>query len=125
LDHTLTGIFQGRITEAVNASKAIFVEGKSGTAIFMHCMMPHSSAPNRSANARRTLILSYRAADAFPIFVGPNTNDSEAPVRLVRGERLLSARFGMSTFPIPRFPKKTKSLYELQELSRKELEARG
>jgi ectoine hydroxylase-related dioxygenase (phytanoyl-CoA dioxygenase family) len=125
LDHTLNGIFQGRITEAVNTSKAVFLEGKAGTTIFMHCMTPHSSAPNKSANARRTLILSYRAADAFPIYVGPNTDDSEANIRLVRGERLQTARFGMSAFPIPRFPKRTKSLYELQDLSRKELEARG
>jgi ectoine hydroxylase-related dioxygenase (phytanoyl-CoA dioxygenase family) len=125
LDHTLNGIFQGRITEAVDTSKAVFLEGKAGTTIFMHCMTPHSSAPNMSANARRTLILSYRAADAFPIYVGPNTDDSEANIRLVRGERLQTARFGMSSFPIPRFPKRTKSLYELQDLSRKELEARG
>ena len=125
LDHALNGIFQGRITEAVDASKAIFLEATAGSAIFMHCMTPHSSAPNKSANARRTLILSYRAADAFPIYVGPNTADSEACTRLVRGERLLTARFGMNSFPIPRFPKRTKSLYELQELSRKELEAQG
>jgi ectoine hydroxylase-related dioxygenase (phytanoyl-CoA dioxygenase family) len=125
LDHTLNGFFQGRITERVDASKAVFLEAKAGSAIFMHCMMPHSSAPNKSAKARRTLILSYRAADAFPIFVGPMTDDSEAPVRLVRGERSLIARFGMSSYPIPRFPQRTKSLYELQELSRKGLEARG
>lgn len=125
LDHTLNGIFQGRITEPVDASKAVFLEGKAGTTIFMHCLTPHSSAPNKSAKARRTLILSYRAADAFPIYVGSNTDDSEAHIRLVRGERLQTARFGMTSFPIPQFPKRTKSLYELQELSRKELEARG
>jgi phytanoyl-CoA hydroxylase len=88
-------------------------------------MAPHSSAPNKSARARRTLIISYRAADAFPIYVGPTTQDTEAHVRQVRGEPLLNARFGMKSFPIPRFPRKTKSLYELQELSRKEFEARG
>jgi ectoine hydroxylase-related dioxygenase (phytanoyl-CoA dioxygenase family) len=125
LDHTLNGIFQGRITEAVNTSKAVFLEGKAGTTIFMHCMTPHCSAPNKSAKPRRVLILSYRAADAFPIYVGPNTDDSEADIRLMRGEQLQTARFGMRSFPIPRFPKRTKSLYELQDLSRKTLEARG
>jgi ectoine hydroxylase-related dioxygenase (phytanoyl-CoA dioxygenase family) len=125
LDHTFNGVFQGRVTEPMDASQSVFLEGPAGTAIFMHGMAPHSSAPNKSARARRTLIISYRAADAFPIYVGPTTQDTEAHVRLVRGELLLNARFGMKSFPIPRFPRKTKSLYELQELSRKEFEARG
>jgi len=125
LDHTCNGMFQGRVTEPLDASKAVFLEGPAGTALFMHGMMPHSSAPNKSRKARRTLILSYRAADAFPIYVGQTTQDTEVNVRLVRGEQPMTARFGMSAFPIPRFPRKTKSLYELQELSRKELEARG
>ena len=69
LDHTLDGFFQGRITETVDESKAIALEGKRGTAIFMNAMTPHASAPNTSSRPRRTLILSYRAADAFPIYL--------------------------------------------------------
>src|ERR1700691_4146819 len=68
LDHTLNGIFQGRVTEAVDEAEAIALEGGSGTAIFMHGLTPHASAPNTSPKPRKTLILSYRATDAFPIY---------------------------------------------------------
>lgn len=120
MDHTREGFFQGRITEPIDESKAVPLEGKAGSAIFMHSMTPHASAPNSSSLSRRTLILSYRAADAFPIFLGEITLGFEAHVRRVRGEPLSTARFSMIAFPIPRYPQKTKSLYELQELSREE-----
>jgi hypothetical protein len=124
LDHTLNGIFQGRVTQAVDDSHAVFLEGKAGSAIFMHSLTPHASAPNNSPKPRRTLILSYRAADAFPIHFGPRTHENEAHVRLVRGEPSRTARFTFRSFPIPQFPQQTKSLYELQEYSRREHEAR-
>ncbi|MGD0125967.1 MAG: phytanoyl-CoA dioxygenase family protein [Terriglobia bacterium] len=124
LDHTLNGLFQGRVTQAVDDSHAVFLEAKAGSAIFMHCLTPHASAPNKSAKSRRTLILSYRAADAFPIHLGTRTDENEAHVRLVRGEPSRTARFTLRTFPIPQFPRQTKSLYELQEYSRKKHEAR-
>jgi hypothetical protein len=119
MDHTRDGFFQGCVTEPVDASRALPLGGTAGTVIFMHCMTPHASLTNRSNRPRRTLILSYRAADAFPIYVGEMTVSNEAHVRHVRGERLDTARFaGLASFPIPRYPKKTASLYELQELSR-------
>jgi phytanoyl-CoA hydroxylase len=118
LDHTRDGIFQGRITESVDESNAVALEGEAGTAIFMNGMTPHASAPNTSRRPRRTLILSYRAADAFPIYIEGMTAKQEVHVRLVRGEYPTAARFTMAAFPIPRYPKQTKSLYELQELSR-------
>ena len=118
LDHTRGGYFQGRITEPVDESKAVSLEAKAGAAIFMHAMTPHASAPNTSAKPRRTLILSYRAADAFPIYLGEMTAGTESHVRRVRGAQLNVARFSMTAFPIPIYPRKTKSLYELQELSR-------
>ena len=119
MDHTRGGFFQGRITETVDESKAVPLEGKAGTAIFMHGMTPHASAPNSSSLPRRTLILSYRAADAFPIYLGEMTVGSEVYPRHVRGTQASVARLTAGTFPIPRYPEKTKSLYELQELSRK------
>jgi len=118
MDHTLNGFFQGRITEPVDESKAVPLARKAGAAIFMNGMTPHASAPNTSSKPRRTLILSYRASDAFPIYLGEVTTNFEAHVRQVRGEQVHAARFTMTTFPIPRYPKATKSLYELQELSR-------
>ena len=118
LDHTIDGYFQGRVTEAVDGSKAVAVEGTAGTVIFMHAVTPHASTTNRSDRSRRTLILSYRAADAFPIYSGEMTGEAEAYVRSVRGRELQVARFTMAFFPVPRYRRKTGSLYELQELSR-------
>lgn len=119
LDHTLEGFFVGKITEHIDESQAVPVEGKAGTAIFMHGMTPHSSAPNRSRRPRRTLILSYRAADAFPIYLGENTVRTETHARLVRGKQPNQARLTLTEFPIPRYRWKFVSLYEVQELSRK------
>jgi hypothetical protein len=68
--------------------------------------------------------MSYRAADAFPIHLHVRTEAQEVHTRLVRGQEAAVARFGLSSFPIPRFPRDTKSLYELQELSRQGLAAR-
>lgn len=116
-DHTRDGFFQGEVTEPVEESRAVPIEGRAGTAIFMHCMTLHASAPNNSSRPRRTLILSYRAADAFPIFIPEMTVDEEKTVRHVRGKQSTMARFNMISFPIPRYPKQIKSLYELQELA--------
>lgn len=124
LDHTLNGFFQGSITQPLDEAAAQPLEGKAGTAIFMHCMTPHASVSNTSQRPRRTLILSYRAADAYPIYLGESTSKVEAYARLVRGERLRVARFSMKDFPIPQQKRTTASLYELQELSRKERAAR-
>ena len=118
LEHTRDGYFQGRVTEAVDEAEAVSVEGRAGTAIFMHGLTPHASAPNRSQRPRRTLILSYRAADAFPIYCGPMTHKAEAHVRLVRGEAAREARFDQDRFPIPRYQGEAASLYDLQERSR-------
>jgi len=125
MDHTSKGVFQGRVTETVDTSKALFLEAKAGSAILMHCLTPHSSAPNLSPKSRTTLIMSYRAADAFPIHLNVRTEAQEAHARLVRGQEPTEARFGLTSFPIPRFPRDTKSLYELQEMSRKGLAARS
>jgi ectoine hydroxylase-related dioxygenase (phytanoyl-CoA dioxygenase family) len=118
MNHTQDGLFQGRITEPVDSSRAVYLEEKAGSAIFLHCMTPHASTTNTSRLPRRTLILSYRAADAFPIYVGEATVEAESHVRLVRGQQLNVARFAITEFPIPKQRRKTASLYELQELSR-------
>lgn len=124
MDHTLKGFFQGCVTEKVDASKAVYLEAKAGSAILMHCLTPHASAPNLSPHPRTTLIMSYRAADAFPIHLNVRSDAQEAHARLVRGQEQSEARFTLKSFPMPRFPRDTKSLYELQEMARKELAAR-
>jgi ectoine hydroxylase-related dioxygenase (phytanoyl-CoA dioxygenase family) len=125
LDHTLNGFFQGRITESVDNSRAVPIVGRAGTAIFMNCLVPHASATNTSNRPRRTLILSYRAADAFPVYAGEATVKGELHVRLVRGVRSAKARFTLAEFPIPKQERATASLYELQELSRTKLGETG
>lgn len=120
MDHTVDGFFRGKITEPINESATVFLEGRAGSAIFMHGLTPHASTRNSSPEPRRTLILSYRAADAFPIYMGNATEDSEAHVRHVRGEMPSAARCSGGAFPIPRFAMKTKSLFDLQAHSRQQ-----
>jgi len=81
-------------------------------------MTPHASAQNLGRTPRRTLIVSYRAADAMPIHVGERTAATETFTRLVRGAPARQARFGFERFPIPVYGAKEASLYELQEQSR-------
>ena len=118
LDHTQNGYFQGRITESVNESQAVPLAASAGSAIFLHCLTPHASAPNTSGQERRTLIIGFRAADAFPVYRGPVTTRSEEYVRLVRGQASNKARFSLSEFPIPIEEHTSKSLYDLQARSR-------
>lgn len=121
MDHNYDGYFQGRVTEKIDESAAVPLDGKAGDVIFMHCMTPHASTTNTSLQPRRTLILSYRAADAFPIHVGETTPAAEKFVRLARGQQLHRARFSMTEFPIPVYRSRPTSLYELQEQSRREM----
>jgi phytanoyl-CoA hydroxylase len=120
MDHTSKGYFRGQITEPIDESHAVPIEGKAGTAIFLHGMTPHSSAPNTSQRSRRTLILGYRAADAFPIYVGETTLNAERHVRPVRGEQCSRARLDAAEMPIPKYETVPKSLYELQQQFRQQ-----
>jgi len=120
LDHTSGGYFRGQITEHVDESRAVAIEGTAGTAIFLHGMTPHASAPNTSQRPRRTLILGYRAADAYPIYVGETTLSAERYVRFVRGRHCSRARLSAMEMPIPRYETVPKSLYELQQRFRQQ-----
>src|SRR5580704_8468942 len=84
-NHAQDGYFVGKIVEPLDESQAVALEGKAGTGIFMHAMTPHASVTNLSDRPRRTVILSYRAADAIPLFTG-DTNELEGFTRLVRGQ---------------------------------------
>ncbi|MBM3280683.1 MAG: phytanoyl-CoA dioxygenase family protein [Candidatus Handelsmanbacteria bacterium] len=118
MDHTSGGFFRGRITAEVDESQALPLEGKAGSVIFMHCMTPHASVTNTSAQPRRTLILSYRAADAFPIYCGVMSTSADPHLRLVRGRWATAARVTETTIPVPRYETKIASLYELQAQAR-------
>jgi len=125
MDHTASGVFQGCITEPIDETQAVNLVGGAGTAIFLDAMTPHASTQNRSGKQRRTLIISYRAADAFPIHINDRTAATETYTRLVRGTRPNQARFTFGRFPIPIYGAKEASLYQLQELSRRNRLAAG
>jgi ectoine hydroxylase-related dioxygenase (phytanoyl-CoA dioxygenase family) len=118
LSHSTDGFFQGRVTETVDESLAVPVPGTAGSVIFMHAMTPHASIANTSTSPRRTLILSYRAADAFPVYTGEMTHKTEVYAQLVRGRFPQTARFEDRSFPIPLYKDAIVSLYDLQERSR-------
>lgn len=120
MDHARDGFFQGRITQDVDETRAVPIEGSAGTAIFMHAMTPHASTANTSRESRRTLIISYRAADAYPLHRGEETSDAARFEKLVRGTSSREARFTFDRFPVPVTRDKVVSLYRLQERSRAE-----
>lgn len=117
------GSFAGLITEDIDGGqfgRPMPLAAPAGSVIFMHCITPHSSLPNRSARPRRTLIFEYRAADAYPVFYGHGTLDDEAGVRPLRGQPARFARFGG---PAPMIPKHmtTSAIYDLQAESKAKL----
>jgi ectoine hydroxylase-related dioxygenase (phytanoyl-CoA dioxygenase family) len=115
------GRFAGMITESLaDFGKPRSLPALAGSAIFMHCITPHSSLPNRSSRARRTLIYEYRANDAFPIYYGEMTNLAEAKFRMIRGRPARFARFGGPRPMIPNVGKYT-SLYELQSQAKAQM----
>ena len=86
--HRPEGAFAGRITEAIEPEpEPRTLPAPAGSAIFLHGLTPHSSLPNRSSADRRTLILAYRAGDAYPLYYGRVTAEDEAVHRPVRGRR--------------------------------------
>ncbi len=114
--HTPEGLFAGMITEDISRyGRSVPLEAPGGSAIFMHCMTPHSSLPNRSNHPRRTLIFEYRAADSYPIYFGPQVADAEQHAHHLRGQRARYARMGGPPPLIPVMPDNFKSLYQLQE----------
>jgi phytanoyl-CoA hydroxylase len=114
------GKFTGMIIEDLSNSRfgrPIPLTAPAGSAIFMHCLTPHSSLPNRSPHPRRTLILEYRAADAFPIWYGPMMAKGESIYRPIRGR---TARFARCDGPPPLVPnvETISTIFELQAKSK-------
>jgi ectoine hydroxylase-related dioxygenase (phytanoyl-CoA dioxygenase family) len=125
-DHaTPEGRFAGMITEDLTEfGTPRSLPAPTGSVIFMHCITPHSSKPNRSTRPRRTLIYEYRANDAFPIYYGEMTNIAEAKFRPIRGKPARFARFGGPRPLIPNVGKYT-SLYELQSKAKSKMKGSG
>ena len=74
--------------------------------------------PESPPQPRRTIIVSYRAAYAYPIFIKNRENSPEKYARLVKGHEVPVVRFTRDEFPIPKYKDDIISLYQLQELSR-------
>ena len=118
--HDEAGRFSGLITDSAfegTDSLARALPGSAGSVILMHCLLPHSSLPNHSSSARRTLIFEYRASDALPILYSARAAGTEEKARQLRGSPAQFARLGG---PPPRIPHldNNKSLYQLQEETR-------
>ncbi len=111
------GSFAGMITEPIE-QEPVSLEAPAGSVILMHCLTPHYSLPNHSDHARRTLIFEYRAADSFPLYMGPMTVRNEEHAVLVRGKPASFARFGSISPLIPHFASEVTSLYDLQNRTR-------
>lgn len=118
-DHTAPdGTFAGMITEDLSDGRfgrPVSLAAPAGSVIFMHCVLPHSSLPNKSSHPRRTLIFEYRAADSLPLYFGPMTELTEKMTRPMRGKQARFARFGNLAPLIPNVGDEYASLYELQQ----------
>ena len=115
-EHTRnTGEFAGRIVEPIDAEPRA-LPAPAGSAIFLHGLTPHSSLPNCSNEDRRTLILAYRAGDAYPLFYGRRTVKDEERLTPVRGRRARHARFGGPAPIVPEINDLTVSLYDIQAI---------
>ena len=125
-DHSLPdGSFAGMITETIDAERfgePVSVQGPAGSVLLLHPLAPHRSAVNVSARGRRMLIFEYRAADAFPIYNGSQIVSSESCAHHLRGERARFARFGGPPPAIYLPHGRPKSLFQLQDESRHQLE---
>ena len=128
-DHSLAdGSFAGMVTEELSDGRygrPISLAAPAGSVIYMHCLTPHSSLPNRSPHPRRTLIFEYRAADAFPIHFGAQTIKAETFTHHLRGTPARFARFGGPAPLIPQMVLKANSLYERQAQAKAALAESG
>ena len=122
--HDEDGRFSGLITDRLlqdETRRAEPLAAPAGSVILMHCLLPHSSLPNRSSEGRRTLIFEYRASDALPILYSPRAVGTEEKARHLSGK---PARFARLAGPPPLIPRleNNQSLYQLQEetLARRE-----
>lgn len=116
-DHYVDGYFRGKITgrDAPEPSRAVALEAPAGSVIFIHCLLMHYSAPNRSDKIRRAFLPAYRAADAYPVYFGPHAAHNEPGVRVLRGAASQTARVTAGTWRLPLAERPFGSLFQLQE----------
>jgi ectoine hydroxylase-related dioxygenase (phytanoyl-CoA dioxygenase family) len=111
-DHHQNDAFVGAVSpEAIDKSKVVPVTMPAGGMSVHHARTLHGSAPNRSSRSRRLFLITYTAADAWPI--GVQVVMDEFHARVVRGEPTRKARMMDLVFDM-RQPGAARSLYELQ-----------
>lgn len=113
-NHDLDGFFRG-ILANVEEDKAVYLEAKAGSVVFLHALTFHSSEVNQSDRPRRTFLPAYRAADAMPIYFGPHAAHNEPGIKLLRGKASRVARVTAQHVPLPLAEREFGSIYEVQE----------
>ena len=114
-DHHQNGVFVGAVTDPnFSSDNAVPVQVKAGGISIHHVRTLHGSAPNKSSNPRRLLLLQYCAIDAWPIHGGDwNVFKSFA----LRGEPTNQPRVVSTPVRIPQpSSDRTGSIYEVQTL---------
>ncbi len=120
-DHHVDGQFCGAIdalTPGLRLEAAQSCLGPAGSITIHHVRAVHGSAPNRSGDPRRFLLLQYRCANAWPLITPPTDWDAWTAA-LVAGEETLTPR--MTGVPV-RLPypaaQRQGSIYENQSALR-------
>ncbi len=116
-DHYIGDYFRGKVLpEKISTeSTVINLEAPAGSVVFTHCLTLHKSEANLSNQPRRVFVPSYRAADAYPIYLSRYTSDLEPKTKLVRGQHSNVARVEAANWKMPHSEKTFSSLYEIQE----------
>lgn len=116
LDHHQDSVFVGAIDverEGVDVSGAVPVTVPAGGITLHHTRMLHASAPNRSAQPRRLLLLQLAAVDAWPVL--GVTDLAQFDSWVLRGQPTPRYRVKEMDIRIP-LPKHERqgSIYEIQ-----------
>ncbi len=116
-DHYIGDYFRGKVLPEKLPTKnaTIDLEAPAGSVVFTHCLTLHKSEANLSDQPRRVFVPSYRAADAYPIYLSRYTSDLEPKTKLVRGTHSNFARVEAANWKMPHSEKTFSSLYEIQE----------
>jgi ectoine hydroxylase-related dioxygenase (phytanoyl-CoA dioxygenase family) len=116
-NHYVDGFFRGKVALANDAAEVapVAIEAPAGSVVFIHCLLLHHSAANRSEKVRRAFLPAYRAADAFPIYFGPHASHNEPGIKLLRGVRSSHARVEPGNWLLPISEREFGSLFDIQE----------
>jgi ectoine hydroxylase-related dioxygenase (phytanoyl-CoA dioxygenase family) len=116
-DHHTNGYFVGGIDPSksnIDFSKAVMCTGKAGSITVHHARLLHASSANISGKPRRFLLHQYRAADAWPLVIKPETWEKWDSM-LVCGEGTMAPRMKELPVRLPFPPAPNQgSIYENQ-----------